>query len=72
MAGGSWLRRRSVVQPTSISRRTIRCGSNKVIKSFCFFFQKEALFFFEKKNQKTSLLLRTLLSDERIWEFGSG
>jgi hypothetical protein len=22
-------------------------------KSFCFFFQKEALFFFEKKNQKT-------------------
>jgi len=21
-------------------------------KSFCFFFQKEALFFFEKKNQK--------------------
>jgi hypothetical protein len=21
--------------------------------SFCFFFQKEALFFFEKKNQKT-------------------
>jgi len=23
------------------------------MKSFCFFFQKEALFFFEKKNQKT-------------------
>jgi hypothetical protein len=22
-------------------------------KSFCFFFQKEVLFFFEKKNQKT-------------------
>jgi hypothetical protein len=22
-------------------------------RSFCFFFQKEALFFFEKKNQKT-------------------
>jgi hypothetical protein len=22
-------------------------------KSFCFFFQKEELFFFEKKNQKT-------------------
>jgi hypothetical protein len=29
----------------------------KRIKSFCFFFQKEALFFFEKKNQKTSIRL---------------
>jgi hypothetical protein len=27
--------------------------STKRIKRFCFFFQKEALFFFEKKNQKT-------------------
>jgi hypothetical protein len=26
-------------------------------RSFCFFFQKEALFFFEKKNQKTFTLL---------------
>jgi len=25
----------------------------KLMKSFCFFFQKEAPFFFEKKNQKT-------------------
>jgi hypothetical protein len=29
-------------------------------KSFCFFFQKEALFFFEKKNQKTFVRLRPL------------
>jgi len=26
-------------------------------ESFCFFFQKEALFFFEKKNQKTFIHL---------------
>jgi hypothetical protein len=26
-------------------------------ESFCFFFQKEALFFFEKKNQKTFIRL---------------
>jgi hypothetical protein len=26
-------------------------------KSFCFFFQKEVLFFFEKKNQKTFVCL---------------
>ena len=26
-------------------------------KSFCFFFQKEVLFFFEKKNQKTFIRL---------------
>jgi len=29
----------------------------KMDKSFCFFFQKEALFFFEKKNQKTFIRL---------------
>jgi hypothetical protein len=31
--------------------------ANKRIKSFCFFFQKEDLFFFEKKNQKTFVCL---------------
>jgi hypothetical protein len=29
------------------------------MKVFCFFFQKEALFFFEKKNQKTFIPLGT-------------
>jgi hypothetical protein len=29
-------------------------------KSFCFFFQKEVLFFFEKKNQKTFVHFDTL------------
>jgi len=28
-----------------------------ISKGFCFFFQKEVLFFFEKKNQKTFLFI---------------
>jgi hypothetical protein len=35
-------------------------GENQTSKSFCFFFQKEVLFFFEKKNQKTFARLDTL------------
>jgi len=33
--------------------RPRRLASEQINKSFCFFFQKEVLFFFEKKNQKT-------------------
>ncbi len=38
--------------------------SRAINKSFCFFFQKEVLFFFEKKNQKTFVNL--------AWSFLSG
>jgi len=46
-------------------------------KSFCCFFQKEVLFFFEKKNQKTfvqwiTLSIQTVRARGKYAFFGSG
>jgi hypothetical protein len=41
-------------------------------ESFCFFFQKEALFFFEKKNQKTFIHIRLASRDARHLPLRSG
>jgi hypothetical protein len=61
-------RRVGRAQPTTSGRASQT--ENQMDKSFCFFFRKEVLFFFEKKNQKTFTLFSRLAATVRGKESG--